>query len=179
MYIYIYIYSLGQDESRRKRKLLLSFIPGLRAIKAEVTSSHSYLRVSTSGQHCQVRVCSSVWSFDAVFTNLRNTWRHPRHVGASMLENKKKVHIPLILTEIPIEQIFICIPDKPLNKNKKFWYSSKEAKKKKSITHLGGAFHQYHMRISVFSCEAGNGVLFFYCSTDRRRLGFCVRLTVT
>lgn len=28
----------------------------------------------------------------------------------------------------------------------------------------------------MFSCEAGKGVLFFYCSSDHRRLGFCVEL---
>ena len=33
-----------------------------------------------------------------------------------------------------------------------------------------------HEDLTVFSCEAGNGVLFFYCSSDRRRLGFCVEL---
>lgn len=33
-----------------------------------------------------------------------------------------------------------------------------------------------HEDLTVFSCEAGYGVLFFYCSSDRRRLDFCVQL---
>lgn len=85
------------------------------------------------------------------------------------------VHTPLILTAIPGEQVFISIPDKSLNKNKRFWYSSKEAEKiyNPSGRSLSSISHE---DLTVFSCEAGKGVLFFYCSSDRRELGFCMEL---
>lgn len=126
-------------------------------------------RVWTTGQHSRVWVCSSVWSFQPRKDSETSSQR------GCILVWEKRLHISLISTAIPGEQVFIFIPDKSLNKNKRFGYSSKEAEKiyNPSGRSLSSISHE---ALTVFSCEAGKRVLFFYCSSDHRRLDFCVEL---
>lgn len=167
------IFLLDQDEGcSRQRKKNFAVIHGWdESTKAKSLSSHSDFRVWTTGQRTRVRVCSCVWSFHAVFAK---TQRHPHHVGATPFERKERIHL-WSRQQSPERQVFISIPDKSLNKNKRFGYSSKEAEKiyNPSGRSLSSISHE---DLTVFSCEAGKGVLFFYCSSDRRGLGFCVEL---
>lgn len=138
-----------QDEGcSRHKKALLSFIPGMRAYKAQALSSPSVIRVWTTGQQTQVRVCSSVWSFHAVFANPRKTQRHPHHVSSPLFQRKKCTYLwswqqsP----ENRFSSLFLI----------NLWTKTRDSdilqrRLRKSITRLGGAFHQYHMRISQCS----------------------------
>lgn len=123
--------ALGQDERCcRKRKLCCHSSLGWWEHKK--LRFFSLFQTSEFGQVDSTLKSEFAALFDHFrqFANLGNTQRYPHHV----FERKKSAHtVSLISTAIPTEQVFISIPDKPLKKNKRFWYSSKEAEKEKNL----------------------------------------------
>lgn len=142
--------------------------------KNKALSSHSDFRVRSTGQHSQVRVCSSVWSFHAVLANPGKTQRHPHHVGASVFERKERTYLwsRQRSPENRFSSLFLI----------NLWTKTRDSdtlqrKLRKIYNPSGRSLSSIsHEDLAVFSCEAGVGVLFLHCSSDHRRLGFCAGL---
>lgn len=115
----------------------------------------------------KVSVRNSVWSFYLLisfFTQPQKGEKKPcqrflHNRGASVSGGENKVHAALISANIPGGEVFISVPENSLNEKTRHSGihqrgRARQRKREKPITHLGGAFHEYHMKISVSSGES-------------------------
>lgn len=168
--------ALGQDERCcRKRKLCCHSSLGWWEHKK--LRFFSLFQTSEFGQVDSTLKSEFAALFDHFrqFANLGNTQRYPHHVF-----ERKKVHILYLWSQqqSPQSRFSSLFLINLWKKTRDSDILQRRLRKKKIYNPSGRSLSSIsHEDLTVFSCEAGNGVLFFYCSSDRRRLGFCVGLT--